>query len=304
MPKKSRFPKLLFAASTWLFVGAAAAAAQPILSPHQTLQPTPAVTDDEYFGQTLAAGHRRLVAADALSVFQYEWNDSTHTWVESGSPLAIPDTYSIDLDGARTAFDDGSTVIDVLGLPNTVNVPVGASIQDIAYADTTLIVSFSLNLDLPLDVYVVPLDGSPPSLAETISPPPGAVGRFGRSLALSADGQLLAVGAPGDAGETGHVYVYKRSGGSLNHLWWDTFHVELDNAFGWSTALNEAGDLLVVGAPNEDKGTGGTPDDLGAVFIYDTVSPSSNALAVFGGTSAGGRLGQSGDITKWSTVSP
>jgi len=92
---------------------------------------------------------------------------------------------------------------------------------------------------------------------------------FGRSLALSADGNTLAVGAPGEdsasttdqnsnaAELSGAVYVFSRSAGS----WSQAAYVKssrpaaVDN-FGASLALSGDGAVLAVGAPEAMAGTG------------------------------------------------
>ncbi len=120
---------------------------------------------------------------------------------------------------------------------------------------------------------------------------------FGTSVALSSDGNTLAVGAPGeDSGLTGvaagimneatslnaeedagAVYVYARSAGT----WSQQAYVKASNtgagdAFGIAVALSGDGNALAVGAQSEDGGTigvGSTPDtssitDAGAVYFY------------------------------------
>jgi hypothetical protein len=100
---------------------------------------------------------------------------------------------------------------------------------------------------------------------------------FGQSVALSADGSTLAVGAY-SAGTGGAVYVFSNSGGS----WVQTGHCTASNAesidaFGWSVALSPNGGTLAVGAIREDSdatgvnGSGTDPSasyDSGAVYIF------------------------------------
>jgi hypothetical protein len=115
--------------------------------------------------------------------------------------------------------------------------------------------------------------------------------QFGTSVALSADGNSLAVGAPFEDGsgssigsefdnfaaDAGAVYVYTRSAGA----WSPQAYVKTpSNAadpdrFGISVALDGSGNTLAVGANFEDgsaTGIGGTPDnfagDAGAVYLY------------------------------------
>jgi len=120
----------------------------------------------------------------------------------------------------------------------------------------------------------------------------GADDMFGISVALSADGTALAVGAPfedssttgigstpddGMASETGAVYFYALSAGT----WSERAYVKATNTgnsdqFGTSVALSGDGNTLAVGAPLEDGGStgiGATQDgngaaDAGAVYLY------------------------------------
>jgi len=95
---------------------------------------------------------------------------------------------------------------------------------------------------------------------------------FGSAVALSADGQTLAVGAVGD---TGAVYVFTREGGT-----WRQAVVKADNAgagdhFGSTLALSPDGRTLAVGATGEDstgidddRGDSDAGSDSGAVYLF------------------------------------
>jgi hypothetical protein len=115
---------------------------------------------------------------------------------------------------------------------------------------------------------------------------------FGSSVALSGDGDTLAVGASGEASAatgvggnqadnsaflSGAVYVYVRSGTT----WSQQAYVKASNAnandtFGASVALAADGNTLVVGAPGEASaatGINGSQSDnsqpsSGAVYVY------------------------------------
>lgn len=105
---------------------------------------------------------------------------------------------------------------------------------------------------------------------------PGVGDRFGWSVALSHDGNTLAVGAPFEdgAGESaqnaGVVYTYARAGQS----WVQRGHVRADNSglgdkFGWIVALSSDAETLAVGAPGEDGGSdGGAVQNAGAVYVF------------------------------------
>jgi hypothetical protein len=120
----------------------------------------------------------------------------------------------------------------------------------------------------------------------------GAGDQFGRSVALGADGNTLAVGAPredssatginGDqadnsASNSGAVYVFTRSGSA----WAQQAYVKASNTgagdqFGRSVGLAADGDTLAVGAPLEDSSATAINGDQadnsasnsGAVYLY------------------------------------
>jgi hypothetical protein len=118
----------------------------------------------------------------------------------------------------------------------------------------------------------------------------GANDLFGWRVALSGDGNTLAVGAFGEDGsgtgvnpasnegasDSGAAYVYRRTGAT----WAFEATIKASNTgagdqFGWSVALSGDGNTLAVGAQFEDgSGTGVNPasnegaDGSGAVYIY------------------------------------
>jgi len=115
---------------------------------------------------------------------------------------------------------------------------------------------------------------------------------FGVSIALSADGSVLAVGAEGEDGsasgingdesdktayESGAVYLFRRSGA----VWQQADYIKASNAevgdhFGGAVSLSADGLFLAVGAYWEDSaatGAGGDQDDgsvdsAGAVYLF------------------------------------
>jgi len=115
---------------------------------------------------------------------------------------------------------------------------------------------------------------------------------FGISVALSADGATLAVGAYSEdsaaagvdgnqadnsAASSGAVYVFTRTGGT----WIQQAYVKASNtgpsdAFGRSVALSADGSTLAVGAPNEDSAATGIDGNQA-----DNSAGSSGAAYVF-----------------------
>jgi trimeric autotransporter adhesin len=120
---------------------------------------------------------------------------------------------------------------------------------------------------------------------------PEAGDLFGSSVALSGDGDTLAVGATGEASAAtgvdpgqgdntapgaGAVYVYVRTGATWRQQSYvKAINSDADDSFGHSVALSGDGSTLAVGALNEDsaaKGIGGDPvsdttDNAGAVYV-------------------------------------
>ena len=113
---------------------------------------------------------------------------------------------------------------------------------------------------------------------------------FGKSISISDDGTILAVGAPGQitagvlhSGEAGNVYIYQIEGitasqiadvndQSVSNVTWKqikTIPGKTGSSFGTSVSLNLAGDTLVAGAPTYDGTTNGT--GLGYVEVYTYV---------------------------------
>jgi len=142
----------------------------------------------------------------------------------------------------------------------------------------------------------------------------GAADYFGWSLALSADGNTLAVGAPSEdssatgingnqgdnsANGSGAVYVLRRSGTT----WSQQAYVKASNTgagdgFGTSLALSADGNTLGVGAPREAS-NGNQSDNSafgsGAVYVFTRSGTSWSQQAYLKASNAGAadRLGRS-----------
>jgi hypothetical protein len=124
---------------------------------------------------------------------------------------------------------------------------------------------------------------------------------FGSALAISADGNVLAVGArredgggigvnppaqtDNSANDAGAVYVYTRDNG----LWIQTAYIKASNTvrtefFGTALDLNDDGSLLAVGAEGEDSmaigingdQTQGVNVEVGAAYVFQRVPNSFN----------------------------
>ncbi len=120
----------------------------------------------------------------------------------------------------------------------------------------------------------------------------GAGDQFGYAVALSGDGNTLAVGATYEssnatgingpqgnnlASESGAVYVFVRSGGTwVQQAYVKASNTDAGDSFGLSVALSDDGSVLAVGAFGEDSPasgvngsqSGNTVANAGAVYVY------------------------------------
>jgi trimeric autotransporter adhesin len=119
----------------------------------------------------------------------------------------------------------------------------------------------------------------------------GAADQFGWSLALSQDGNTLAVGAQGEASastgingnqednsaaDAGAAYVFVRRGAA----WTQQAYIKASNAqgadrFGFSVALTADGNTLAVGSYDEDGGASGING------VVNEEAPGSGAAYIF-----------------------
>ena len=114
--------------------------------------------------------------------------------------------------------------------------------------------------------------------------------QFGYSVAMSADGNTVVIGAIGVNSDAGQVEVYKWDGST-----WDTIGDSIDGTsagdkFGWSVAMSADGNTVAIGAPYYDDTPNGNE---GQVIVYkwdgsdwDTIGDSINGtIADFFGRS-------------------
>lgn len=142
---------------------------------------------------------------------------------------------------------------------------------------------------------------------------------FGYSLALSADGATLAVGAWHEDGGTtgingdptdntaldsGTVYVFSRgAAGWTQQAYVKASNTDAGDAFGWVISLSASGDLMAVGAPREDSSSRGIDGnqsnnlaaDSGAVYLFRRTGTAwaQEAYLKAGNSGAGDQFGVS-----------
>jgi hypothetical protein len=115
----------------------------------------------------------------------------------------------------------------------------------------------------------------------------------GYSTSLSADGSIVAIGAPGNGDNgvnSGHVRVYKYLDDVWSQIGLDIDGEWNDDASGISVSLSESGQIVAIGANgNDDNGP-----NSGHVRVYQNISGTWSQLGRdFDGTDAGDLSGRS-----------
>ena len=110
---------------------------------------------------------------------------------------------------------------------------------------------------------------------------------FGHSVAISADGKTIVVGAERDEippeFETGLVYVFDRVGNSFNQVGILTASlpaVSGNDSFGCSVATSADGKTIVVGSSQDNASN----TDTGLVYVFDRVGNSFNQVGILTGS--------------------
>eukprot|EP00956_Cyclotella_meneghiniana_P002551 scaffold2969_cov50-Cyclotella_meneghiniana.AAC.1 len=127
--------------------------------------------------------------------------------------------------------------------------------------------------------------------------------QFGRSVSLSSDGNVLAIGAPyndGIGSNTGHVRVFKLVNNSWTQVGEDIEGKNAGDESGWSVSLSSDGNVLAIGAPFNGSSNSGhvrvfkldtngwtqVGQDINGVAAYDqsgisvSLSGDGNVLAI------------------------
>lgn len=147
-------------------------------------------------------------------------------------------------------------------------------------------------------VYVFTRTGGAWSQQAYLKASTAARNHFGTSVALSADGSTLAVGAEFELSAHGAVYVFTRTGGAWSqqaYLRPDYLDPALGDSFGFSVALSADGSTIAVGAPVESSAATGIDGDP-----TDNSSSSSGAAYVF--TLAGMTWSQQAYVKAFNTA--
>ena len=218
----------------------------------------------------------------AGAVYVFDFDDDT--WRQTGYLKASNAERGDSLGVAVVISDDGKTVIataqDEDGLSTGINNIPGPDYQDDIRPTTGAVYVF------------VEQDGAWSQQAYIKASNTGSGDVFGSRLALSGDGNVLAVGAQledsGSQGidgfqdddsalEAGAVYLFTRSGDAwAQEAYIKGSNTEIFDEFGSSVSISADGSVLAVGAYYEDSattGVGGNQNDdsmleAGAVYLF------------------------------------
>jgi len=124
----------------------------------------------------------------------------------------------------------------------------------------------------------------------------------GRSVSLSSDGTIVAIGAPDNDGNgiySGHVRVYEYSGSSWSQLGADINGEAASDQSGRSVSLSSDGTIVAIGATDND----GNGSDSGHVRVYEYSGSSWSQLgADIDGDSSGDYSGRSVSLSSDGTI--
>ena len=99
----------------------------------------------------------------------------------------------------------------------------------------------------------------------------------GRSLSLSSDGSIVAIGSPfnDDNGlNSGHVRIFQNQSGTWNQIGQNINGEISEDLFGWSVSLSSNGSIIAISA----VGSVGTSNDSGLVRVYENQSGTWNQI--------------------------
>lgn len=206
-----------------------------------------------------------------IKLLRFSWN-------------ALSDATEYRLMGNLGAGTEFSQVIDTIPA-NVTNIDYDISFHRFTLNEASYRIEACNNLGCntvsnEVDVLDVMLD----AIGYIKSSQPSFGSEFGRAVALSGDGNTLAVGAGAgleintSASDVGEVYIFARG----EDGWYQQAQIKASNRndlhqFGSSVALSADGNTLLVGAPGEDSASSG----INGSQNYDLFSASKGAAYLF-----------------------
>lgn len=224
----------------------------------------------DHIGFTLSLSHdgqTALIGAPSHNSYRgvaYVFVHHPSGWVQQAKIKAADQAHSIFFGWAVAISDDGNTA--VVGAPDN-DLQIGA-------------------------VYVFSRSGYQwAQVAKFTSREAPTFSEFGSAVAVSHDGKTIVVGAPQQNSEAGATYVFVRSGTT----WVQKAKLTVSDApaflgFGFSVAMGQDGQELVVGAPYTGVHTG-------AAYIFTRTGSRWIQSAQLTGRFSGANFGRSVDIS-------
>ncbi len=278
-------------------------------------------------GSVLAVGspRRDVSGSNAGRTTIYTWSSSTWSWSQattidgaaasdqSGGSVSLNGDGSRVAIGAKYALGSATGQVRVFGTSGGGWAQLGSTINGVAWAEFGTSVSLSddgatMAVGAPWDspaggsTFVYAYSGSNWTQRGSTIPGESANDLAGKSVSLSGDGMVLAIGADDNDGNgtgAGHARVFRWNGTS-----WDRRGGDIDgnggDASGRAVALNENGQRIAISAP-------APPSGVGTVRIYahsgSPAPPPSAPLAV-SGTSASMSVTVSGTSVPVTWLAP
>ena len=116
-------------------------------------------------------------------------------------------------------------------------------------------------------------------------------GNFGISVATSADGKTILIGASqetfsGSGDQSGIAYVFDRVLNSFNQVatLTGTYATHLNDNYGNSVSISADGKKIIVAALNDEVPIGGSNINSGVVYSYSRIGNSFNQVGIITGT--------------------
>ena len=126
---------------------------------------------------------------------------------------------------------------------------------------------------------------------------------FGKTVSLSLDGSVIAIGAPENDGtngtNSGHVRVYQNTGGTWTQIGSDIDGEAGSDSFGFAISLSSDGSILAVGAYKND----GNGMDSGHVRVFQNTGGTWTQVGLdINGEAAFDRFGYSVSLSSDGTI--
>lgn len=191
----------------------------------------------------------------------YVFTRSGSTWTQQQGPIFTSDGQSSDTFGHSIAINEDATTFIASALNED-----GGSGDPISSAGAA---------------YIFTRSGSTwTEQAKIVASDAQASDTFGRSVAISKDGNIVVVGTTaedGGAGDplssVGAFYVFERTGSS----WTQKKKIlssdgDAFDSFANEVSISDDGNYIIAGAHSEDGGSGNAVSAAGAVYVYEVPS--------------------------------